>query len=193
MLIRLDVKRMKWINYKGKRIYAYADTHGKPHTLPEDADIIICAGDIGLYTEQDAVAYMRRLGECSCPLILFVPGNHDLFFDFEPEQSTKLLPPNVYLLQGEYIYGGIRLYGLTAVPWLHHPCVLPKGIDILVTHGAPKDYLDEGCGCPLLAEAIKHHSPQLHIFGHAHEAFGEIFDKYFGTRFVNVSSYNLLT
>lgn len=184
---------MKWINYQGKRIYAYADTHGKPHKLPNDADIIICAGDVGLYTEMDVVAYMQRLSECPCPLILFVPGNHDLFFDLEPEQAARLLPPNVHLLQGAYSYGGIRFYGLTAAPWLHCPCILPKGIDILITHGAPKGYLDEGCGCPLLTEAIRHYRPHLHIFGHAHEAFGEALDSDFGTRFINVSSYKLLT
>lgn len=129
---------MKWITYRGKRIYAYSDTHGKHHILPANADVIICAGDIGLYTEEDAAAYMKILGECPCPIIFFIPGNHDLFFDIEPERAMRLLPPNVYLLDGAYIYGGIRFYGLPAVPWLHTEVILPTGIDILVTHGAPK-------------------------------------------------------
>ena len=110
---------MKWITYRGKRIYAYSDTHGKHHILPAHADVIICAGDMGLYTEEDAAAYMKRLRECPCPIIFFISGNHDLFFDIEPERAVKLLPPNVYLLDGAYAYGGIRFYGLPAVPWLH--------------------------------------------------------------------------
>lgn len=183
---------MKWIYYRGKRIYAYADAHGQFHTLPNDADIIICAGDIGLYDKEETATYMQRLGECSCPLILFVPGNHDLFFDLEPEQIASLLPPNVCLLQGMYNYAGIRFYGLNVAPWLHHHCTLPEGIDILITHGAPKGYLDEGCGCPLLTEVIRQHPPRLHIFGHVHEAYGELCDNKLGTRFINVSSYKEL-
>ena len=184
---------MKWITYRGKRIYAYSDTHGKHHILPANADVIICAGDIGLYTEEDAAAYMKILGECPCPIIFFTPGNHDLFFDIEPARAMRLLPPNVYLLDGAYAYGGIRFYGLPAVPWLHTEVILPTGIDILVTHGAPKGYLDEGRGCPLLMQAIQENPPQLHIFGHIHSAHGELQDAKLGTRFINVSCYELLS
>ena len=56
---------MKWITIVVKRIYAYSDTHGKHHILPAHADVIICAGDMGLYTEEDAAAYNEEIERMS--------------------------------------------------------------------------------------------------------------------------------
>lgn len=183
---------MRWIDYRGKHIFAYADTHGKDYRLPDDADIIVCVGDLGIYTEEDCSACMKPLAESQCPLILFVPGNHDLFFDFERKRALELLPPNVHLLEGEYVYERIHFYSLSAVPWLHRSEQLPSGLDVLVTHAPPKGYLDEGLGCPLLLEAIRDNPPKIHLFGHIHGTTGEVYDPKLRTRFVNVSSYELL-
>lgn len=58
---------------------------------------------------------------------------------------------------------------------------IPKGVDIVMTHGPPqaplKDYcldLAKGthCGCPVLWEAIAYAKPRLHCFGHIHDGHG---------------------
>ncbi|HNC99840.1 MAG TPA: metallophosphoesterase, partial [Myxococcota bacterium] len=71
---------------------------------------------------------------------------------------------------------------------------IPDGIDILVTHGPPKGILDRvqrggEVGCEELREALRRVRPRLHVFGHIHEAYGQLHLD--GTHFVNAASCNL--
>ncbi|KAK4142556.1 Metallo-dependent phosphatase-like protein [Dichotomopilus funicola] len=52
--------------------------------------------------------------------------------------------------------------------------VIPKYVDVLVTHGPPKGHLDltQGLGCEGLLGALWRARPQLHVFGHVHEGAG---------------------
>ncbi|KAL2131944.1 hypothetical protein VTI74DRAFT_4426 [Chaetomium olivicolor] len=53
---------------------------------------------------------------------------------------------------------------------------LPEALDIIVTHGPPKLYLDRRdipqAGCPCLLAEISRIRPRLHVFGHIHAAYG---------------------
>ncbi|KAF2104088.1 Metallo-dependent phosphatase [Rhizodiscina lignyota] len=59
---------------------------------------------------------------------------------------------------------------------------IPKGVDIVMTHGPPRiedgsytldlNRESEACGCPYLFRAIKRVKPLLHCFGHVHEGRG---------------------
>ena len=93
-----------------------------------------------------------------------------------------------------------------------HWKTMPDSVDVLVTHGPPFGILDtllaknssldaantdrpgksspdrEHVGCNELFNRVREVSPQLHLFGHIHEAFGEI--EKWGTRFINTSSMN---
>ncbi|KAK3290279.1 Metallo-dependent phosphatase-like protein [Chaetomium fimeti] len=50
------------------------------------------------------------------------------------------------------------------------------GLDILITHGPPKLYLDHRdihrAGCPYLLSEVSRIRPRLHVFGHIHVAYG---------------------
>jgi hypothetical protein len=50
------------------------------------------------------------------------------------------------------------------------------GVDIMMTHGPPKDILDwtarENVGCEALLRAVSRARPKLYCFGHIHEAYG---------------------
>lgn len=62
---------------------------------------------------------------------------------------------------------------------------IPNDVDILITHEAPFNTLDNGNGCPDLkmrSEAIK---PKLHIIGHIHDVNGVI--QQGETRYVNAA------
>lgn len=62
---------------------------------------------------------------------------------------------------------------------------IPSDVDILITHEAPFNTLDNGNGCPdlkLRSEAIK---PKLHVFGHVHNLNGVI--QQGETRYVNAA------
>lgn len=51
-------------------------------------------------------------------------------------------------------------------------CV-PEGIDILLTHGPPKGYLDNDMGCKQLTQLLWKIKPRIHAFGHVHSAWGK--------------------
>ncbi|KAF8852591.1 Metallo-dependent phosphatase [Acephala macrosclerotiorum] len=50
------------------------------------------------------------------------------------------------------------------------------GVDIMMTHGPPKGYLDECAeghvGCEKLLQALMRAKPRMHCFGHIHEGYG---------------------
>ena len=66
------------------KLFAFSDTHGHHRALqvPEDADIIICAGDA---VEDDLKGseyddFISWFGSLPAKWKLFVPGNHELSF-----------------------------------------------------------------------------------------------------------------
>ena len=72
------------LHISNKPVYAFSDTHGSHRRLqvPEDADIIICAGDAveddlrgGEYDD-----FISWFGAFPAKWKLFVPGNHELSF-----------------------------------------------------------------------------------------------------------------
>jgi Icc-related predicted phosphoesterase len=75
-----------------------------------------------------------------------------------------------------------------------HWDLIPAGVDILVTHGPPYGILDRTArgqcvGCEELLPVVERLRPRLHVFGHIHEAYGQVEVK--GTRFVNASVLDL--
>jgi Icc-related predicted phosphoesterase len=72
--------------------------------------------------------------------------------------------------------------------------LIPKGIDILVTHGPPLGHGDmtsrgDQVGCQDLLAVIEDIKPKYHIFGHIHENHGITKNKH--TTFVNASICDL--
>jgi Icc-related predicted phosphoesterase len=79
--------------------------------------------------------------------------------------------------------------------------LIPKDIDILVTHSPPHGILDrtirgDKVGCPYLYISVHEIKPKLHVFGHIHEAYGQDCEQWGldgkSTRFVNASHVNEL-
>ncbi len=60
--------------------------------------------------------------------------------------------------------------------------LIPSDVDILVTHSPPQGLLDRSkggihCGCEELRQQVQHRiKPRIHVFGHIHEARGELND-----------------
>ena len=164
---------------KHKTIFAFTDTHGRHSGLgiPENMDILVCAGDVcedGDEAQlQDFFAWFAAL---PANHKLFVPGNHDLPFDLDPEHAVHYIPKGVaYVENGGVTLGGVRFYVLPVRPWLHRenvPPFLPRNVDALVTHGAPQGIMDgdERWGCPILREITNKIQPKIHIFGHYHQS-----------------------
>lgn len=178
------------IVYKGYRIFAFSDTHGMHEKLliPSQIDILICAGDV----ETDSCnlrAFMKWYASVTAKLRLFVPGNHDLSFDLDPIQAQKEVPQNVILMQNKaFVFNELTFYSLEARPWLFSPTSIPHNVDILITHGAAKGFLDNGKGCAYLEDAIVEAKPRMHLFGHIHECGNRSLENA-ETVFHNISLY----
>jgi Icc-related predicted phosphoesterase len=164
-----------------KKIFAFADTHGRHREIaaPPDTDILICAGDVcEAGDEVQLQDFYKWFAAQPARHKLFVPGNHDLPFEFAPEYAASRLPAGItFIEQGGVTWDGIRFYVLPARMGLHAqtaPKRLPAGIDVLVTHCPPAGISDAGhWGCPILRKLVEQAAPKIHIFGHCHQHAGE--------------------
>lgn len=90
------------LDYKGKHLFAFSDTHGmhRELSIPKDTDILICAGDVVSDFQEDGLSdFFDWFSSCPAQLRLFVPGNHEIIFDLCPEEVHRLIPENVTLLE----------------------------------------------------------------------------------------------
>lgn len=183
------------INYQNHNIFAFSDTHGYHHRMqmPKEADIVICVGDAIEEISKEAVSdYMSWFSSIPASLRVFVPGNHDLFFELYPNDAKKLIPKNVVWLENNGIeYDEIYFHSLPARPCLHSREEIPSGIDFLLTHGPTYGCLDNNKGCSFLRQVVVDGKVKNHIFGHIHE-WGNRSQQISDTIFYNVSIYDEL-
>ena len=181
------------VNYKGHYFFAFSDTHGMYRSLnvPDDADILICAGDACEGFAPDQLKdFFDWYVSIPAKLRIFVAGNHDMVFDEQPEYARSLVPKGVLLLENDGVdFDGIRIHSVVARPYLKAPVTLPEDIDILITHGPAYSHLDRGTGDKDLFLAIAQARPKYHIFGHVHEEGLKRESVFSGTTFLNVSYF----
>ena len=90
-----------YFNYKGQSIFAFSDTHGMHRGLriPSDIDILICAGDvISDFSEEGLKDFLSWYSNVPARLRIFVPGNHEILFDYYPDKLNRLFPDNIVCL-----------------------------------------------------------------------------------------------
>jgi predicted phosphohydrolase len=171
-------------------------------TVP-DGDLLIHAGDMTMRGREPEVeefaAWFTALPHRHKVVIA---GNHDWLCERRPTRARELLSDVTYLLDEETVAAGLRIWGSPWQPWFHDWAfnlargkairakwdLIPDGTDILVTHGPPFGFLDgvrrpgwftedatavEHIGCEELRVALDRVAPQLHIFGHIHEGYGQ--------------------
>jgi Icc-related predicted phosphoesterase len=199
-----------------------SDTHGYlPNTLPE-CDILIHAGDIthsNVLQEQASflnTKFLEWWREQKADLKYFIAGNHDKVFQEFPQlinNETKIDylqdEPNPMDSMGEVDFMMPNVWGSPWTPkygdWAfmgddkfleHKYAQIPKGTDILITHGPPYGIMDindvgRHCGSKALRDAVERVKPKLHVFGHIHEG-RENYSKLTvdGTQYVNASIMN---
>ena len=142
---------------------------------------------------------------------ILIAGNHDFFFEkAKAKEIAQLIPDEVIYLKDSGIeINGIHIWGSPVTPWyfnwafnMHRGAPLkkhweqiPANTDILITHGPPAGYLDmvineQHVGCKDLLNRVLEIKPKVHVFGHIHEAYGDIKRK--GIHFINASVMNEL-
>lgn len=194
-----------------------SDTHNKHRELEgklPGGDIIIHSGDImnsGYSWREidDFCEWFSGLDQYKHKI--FIAGNHDRLFEDQSIDVTRRVRdyPNISYLEDSLM--GIGEISIWGSPWQPEFCgwafnlprrgqdlmrvwnSIPKGIDILVTHGPPQGHLDisgspynEGdLGCELLRVKVDEQPPKIHVFGHIHGSHGYKFHN--GTHFINAS------
>jgi Icc-related predicted phosphoesterase len=196
-------------------IHAMSDLHGMlpPPGLIPKSDILVLAGDNTPVTNHLPsfqvqwldTEYRRWLKSLQVGTIVEVAGNHDFAYQTIPERIPTDLP-RIYLQDSGVEIEGLKLWGTPWTPqfgrWAFmddedalrgHFDKIPEGIDILISHGPPRDVLDRNvggypCGSTSLRSAIERVKPRAVVCGHIHEAYGT--DVIGGTRIYNVSHVN---
>ena len=187
------------------QIILLSDTHGLHDDVDvPGGDILVHAGD-GLNTgsADDFWRFSRWFNDLPHEHKIFVPGNHDEFFE-KVLPTAKMAMPGTHVLVDEAVeILGIKFYGMPWTPtffdWyfmkdedeLAPYCeAIPEDTDVLVTHGPPAEILDMSysghvCGSPTLLAHLYRVKPKIHVFGHIHEGYGEHYEN--DTTFINAS------
>jgi Icc-related predicted phosphoesterase len=185
------------------KIIHFSDSHTlhRKLKLPE-ADILIFSGDCSnprdtLINSMEVMDFMQWFSVQKGTKI-FVAGNHDVSIERGAILKEDFERRGIIYLENDWVNThGLKIYGSPLTPsfgqgwawnkarhkigeyWEH----IPDDIDVLVTHGPPKGYLDYTldhnrrivhCGCASLITRIEQIKPKLHCFGHIHNGGGII-------------------
>lgn len=187
-------------------IVCVSDTHGLHRQIDiPPGDLLIHAGDFTNLSKsrREIQDFNNWLAELSHPYKVVVPGNHEFAFEENPK-LTREISNAVFLVNEVAEIAGLKIWGSpvtnlyggafgrsAAADRKRIYSAIPKGTDILVTHGPPLGVLDHPngtarCdGCRELLSAVRRIRPRLHVFGHIHDAWGTHQQE--GTLFVNAS------
>jgi len=190
------------------RLVLVSDSHGRHRNLivPE-GDVFIHAGDMTAFAGETDILedFNDWLDTLPHPHKIVIAGNHDFCFERDNETSRAMLTAGTYLEDEGVTIDGISYYGSPWQPvflnWAFNlergePLrrkweMIPGDTRVLITHGPPFGILDETShgqkvGCEELLERVREIKPQVHVFGHIHEARGMV--ERDGTTFVNAST-----
>lgn len=199
------------------KILLISDTHRNHPDLSvykDLADIVVHAGDLtgrgGRYETEDEL-FMLGLNKKYFRKIIFIPGNHDFFFEHSWDEAVKMAEENgICVLNDSGVeVDGVNFWGSASTPefcsWAFNRKrgeeireywdLIPDDTDVLITHGPPYGILDrvnndiqddkhQGCQ-DLLKTVVERVKPQIHVFGHIHEGYG--YKEANGIHFYNVS------
>lgn len=152
-------------------------------------DRLKCATIQASWFSQEFIPYLKRQ-LYSARYVLFIWGNHDFLGEF-PELLPALPTGVVLLHDSSIVLDGVRFSG---TPWVSVPGnrwaldrpeamnsqayeLLNMTTDVLITHGPPKMILDSVAGGEHVGSSSLRRErdlilPQIHVFGHIHEARG---------------------
>lgn len=171
--------------------------HYVPGRLRE-YDLILACGDL----KASYLSFLVTMGRAP---VLYVPGNHDTSYPFNPPEGCDCIDDQFVVYHGLRILGlgGCRKYHpgryqytetqmrrrirrLKFQLWLH------KGVDIVVTHAPPEGLGDDEdvahWGFQAFRELIDRYHPAYFIHGHVHMTYNHTVPRvieYNGTKIIN--------
>ena len=167
------------IKHNNKNIFAFSDTHGQHRDVivPEEADIVICAGDA---VEDDLKGdeyddFIDWFSSLSAKYKIFIPGNHELSFAIDKSENIvkAMKEKDISVMQNSIDdCDGVTICSIGGDVSIADADI-PTCIDILVTHYPPYGILDEGLGSPEILNFVMKSKPIYHLFGHIHSTAGQ--------------------
>lgn len=187
------------------KVTAFSDIHMQfsDELLVDSTDLLVCAGDAThLGKDHELYSFIRWLDLQPAKHKVFVPGNHEIGLQKNEHMwKSYCKEKNIHLETNGFLYiedkilfcsawtpyfydwaynGTDDLEGDHKGPNLYRKWkpILDCNIDLLVTHGPPRNVLDlnrhgEHCGSFILAKLLsEQHSIKHHIFGHIHDSYG---------------------
>lgn len=189
------------------KVVAISDSHCGHYELKMPAgDMLIHAGDFtGMGTRSEILSFCEWLANQPYEHKIVVAGNHELDMELHPHEYIQMFHDAgaVYLMDQTVKISGFTIHGS---PWCnpygewafmrdqsHQKAayeLIPKEVDILVTHNPPYGILDKNgrglsCGSSALLDAILARDIKHHVFGHIHASSGK--DKMGTMNFYNVA------
>jgi predicted phosphodiesterase len=197
------------------KVVCISDTHGRhPRLRIPSCDVLVHAGDAtvrGRWSEMEP--FLEWMADQPATYKVLIAGNHDRCCEAEPERMRSLAEGAGvrYLCDEGLDIEGRSLWGSPVTPRFRdmafnrergsqiaeHWAEIPDGLDLLITHGPPKEIGDRmilgmHVGCSDLAARVREVRPRFHVFGHIHEAAGGFLLDDVPTKFFNVASSRLL-
>jgi Icc-related predicted phosphoesterase len=190
------------------RLVCVADTHTFTDDLRvPDGDVFIHAGDMARGGDLDELAQVAEwIATLPHRHKIIVAGNHDCAFEGDPAAARAVFSRFHYLEDSELTLDGLRFYGSPWQPAFNDWAFnlprgaalaekwrqIPRGIDVLITHGPPEGFgdrsgMEERAGCADLLARVREVTPRLHLFGHIHQDGGVWTDG--PTTFANVTTW----
>ena len=180
------------------KICLTSDWHGYLPEIPP-CDLLVMAGDYEPNTDRlQSLGFYRNIGRhlraAPCRHVVMIAGNHDWLLYEQPDVALAAVAEFRrvrYLKDGGTEVDGLRIWGSPWTPpffdWAFMKpedelarvyAAAPETVDVLVTHGPPRDVLDRNgsgrpCGSTALLDYVKRAQPRLHVFGHIHEQGGK--------------------
>lgn len=183
------------------KVVATSDLHGYLPVIPE-CDLLCICGDIVLTSIQNhkhfteswlLTGFKKWCEEAPCDKVLFIAGNHDIWFNkefmttnFPKEGKVTYLQDELYTYKGKTIYGtpycqifGNWAFMLPPKELEETYSKIPENLDILMTHDQPRGYGDvllqevwwndgSNIGNKQLATAVLEKQPRYMFVGHLH-------------------------
>lgn len=168
------------------RILHISDTHGQHRQLTDlpEADVIVHSGDFTFAgTIEEATDFMDWFCDLPYKYKVFIAGNHDHCLY---EAELEGLDNNTYYLCSSSIeIEGIKFHGVPMFMgdvlenrYVDYIASIPNDVDVLISHQPPMGIMDLSrkvhYGESLLLRQVKINPPRLHLFGHIHDAYGQV-------------------
>jgi predicted phosphodiesterase len=198
------------------RVVCLSDTHGLDIMRVPEGDMLVHAGDFcNRGTARDVLDFVTWARQQPFKYKVIIAGNHDLILEetigkqlvggirsgviAEPQEDVIYLEDTMVEIEGKKIYG---------TPW-SRPFYdwafmrqeeqldqifksIPKGLDLLITHGPAYTHCDRVKyipeGSTALLRAIERTQPRFHVCGHIHCSYGA--SKMMDTQIYNVAHLN---